>query len=1466
MAPRVVISGLGFTVLAAAAVWISVDRLIAGAVDRLRPSLERQLASPLGHPIQIGSYRGLGLHGIGIGPISIPPGTNDASTLRLQKLTLGIDPLSSIRQFRLVLVARLKGVNVNLRRNQNGQFWVPGPRKHGEFHQRVDLRVRLVDPAKIRVQPGQLQLSLAGATRLRLNEKWADGAFKVRLPDRGTLNLKGRARWDHPELQISTRLERIRLDRLNGLLPMEKPFQMQGQVGGNLTVGWNQGQASCGGALSVVGVKVSGEPLQHSLESRQLRLSCKDDRLSIPRTQWSYGPYRASLGGQLQLNKNLDLRAILKEINKDSQLALTLNGEWSQPRLRLAGAWRLPSSNLLDQPIGIDLQVRGDGRRRKHWKATLDRLSLRAPGLVVKAKGPLFPQLDVKTQQLLLSGQAWKGLPLVPALLGTKDPLKGGLRVSGPTRAPRLQLALNQINNPLLEDWSLQVDWSAKQGLLRLKRFRSPQLNAEAALPLQVGKGGIRVGELKSNLRLEGYPLSRVGSLLGTVMDGSIAAKGKISGPLQSLQPDLQIEVNSPRAGAIRLVENWKGRFEGRPGGGGQLRMASVGAVIPGSFDALLGANWLPQTLRLQRRNGQLQISGTPALYRWTANDLSVDGLELELPPKQRWEGVYGRLSGSGSLSLQPWSMKADLALSQPGLMGIQLRQVLMTAQYKNDRYGISGEMLPPDTGQITFQADGRLNAEVDAELQARGLSARWLTNSALSLPQLAEQLPASKGDATDLGTLLVNTFGGSLDGQLRALRDAQLAINEARRDRREKEAFHPEDLRGQVDAVIDLQGPNLTRLDVDLKARGHLWIDGQDEDIALQVKPFIAELKGPLQGGEGHFSLAHLPFSLLALVAPVPSALQGALGLKGSYQFDKGAPQLTTELVLEEARVGQEPIVLDRGQVRFVNNNLQLDLALRAEGAEEPLTLIGQVPITPDRSMDVRVESQGDGLRFLAGFSGDAIQWSKGSTDLILLIGGSLLAPEAHGFFKINEGEFVVQQQNIRNVNSSVFFDFDHLEVQELKGQIGSSGTLNASGALSLFNPATEKSPLTITIEKSRIKLPIADVALAADLRVSGALVRPDIQGGLQLSEGTITPRKIMLSKAVNDDEKSVSTVKAIAPNTAVTTNALLEENWDFQKPLVLLGPEIEGDPSRSLKASLPDLPFIGFNNLRLQFGPDLKVQVQPVANFTTAGLITVNGPLDKNIRLRGVIQLLTGRVSMFTTTFNLDRRAPNVAVFTPSLGLIPYVDVAMETRVSDSVNIGIGSNTSSTSVFDTNGTGTLGAGGQLRLVKVMLQAEGPANRLADNILLRSSPPMSQAQLLGLIGGNSLSGLTGAGAGTALAAVVGQSLLSPILGTFTDALSQRLQFALYPTYVTPGVSNEGERVSGRVPPQLAIVTDLGVDISDRINFSVLAAPSRDDIPPQGSLTYQIDPNLSISGSVDSQGTWQSQLQVFFRF
>jgi translocation and assembly module TamB len=186
---------------------------------------------------------------------------------------------------------------------------------------------------------------------------------------------------------------------------------------------------------------------------------------------------------------------------------------------------------------------------------------------------------------------------------------------------------------------------------------------------------------------------------------------------------------------------------------------------------------------------------------------------------------------------------------------------------------------------------------------------------------------------------------------------------------------------------------------------------------------------------------------------------------------------------------------------------------------------------------------------------------------------------------------------------------------------------------------------------------------------------------------------------------------------------------------------------------------------------------------------------------------------------------------------------------------------------VFETNGQGTMGpGGGQLRLVKVTVQATGPANRLMGNLELRSSPPLSQAQLLSLIGGNSLAGLAGGGAGAALATVVGQTLLSPVLGTLSDVMGERLQIALYPTYVTPSVNSERERTSGRVPPTFTVVTEVGVDVSDRFDFSVLAAPNNSDVPPQATVTYQVNPNTTLSGSVDSEGTWQSQLRLFFRF
>jgi translocation and assembly module TamB len=326
-------------------------------------------------------------------------------------------------------------------------------------------------------------------------------------------------------------------------------------------------------------------------------------------------------------------------------------------------------------------------------------------------------------------------------------------------------------------------------------------------------------------------------------------------------------------------------------------------------------------------------------------------------------------------------------------------------------------------------------------------------------------------------------------------------------------------------------------------------------------------------------------------------------------------------------------------------------------------------------------------------------------------------------------------------------------------------------------------------------------------------------------------------------------------------------EEEWDFKESLVLMGP---GSPlpasQERLKQIIPSLPSLRFDNLRLALGPDLELRIPPFLNFSGAGQLLLNGPLDPSLQARGVIRLEKGRVSLFTTTFLLDPKDSNVAVFTPALGLVPYVDVAMKARVSDGVSIGESNRATTSNVFSTNGLGVSAiGGGQLNLVRINLEATGRADRLMEDLKLRSSPPMGEAELLGLIGGNSLAGLAGGG-GAALATVVGQSLLSPWIGTLTDPFLQRIQIALFPTYVNPEVKSDQERTSGRVPPTFTLVTEIGLDVSDRFDLSVITAANNSDLPRQATVSYQLTPNTNVTGSIDTNGTWQSQFQVFFRF
>jgi translocation and assembly module TamB len=445
---------------------------------------------------------------------------------------------------------------------------------------------------------------------------------------------------------------------------------------------------------------------------------------------------------------------------------------------------------------------------------------------------------------------------------------------------------------------------------------------------------------------------------------------------------------------------------------------------------------------------------------------------------------------------------------------------------------------------------------------------------------------------------------------------------------------------------------------------------------------------------------------------------------------------------------------------------------------------------------------------------------------------------------------------------------------VQRLEAEVGRGGLLRGSGSLGLFTPQNGSSPLTLQLSQAQIRQPIVQFQADGELQVSGALVQPVLSGHLDLSRGTLRPQSGFFGRLRQGGLQALVPTGVEGSSAAVqlgpqALNTLLEEEWDFQEPLVLMGPNRSIQAPDQLQRFMPELPAISFENLRLALGPDIEVLMPPWISFKGGGAVTLNGPLDPSLKARGLIQLKSGRIWVPPLApLRLDPQAANAAVFTPSLGLVPYVDIAMQARVADTVSAGTNDQITSANLFASNGTGSAYVGGgQLRLVKVMVQVSGPANRLGEsnNLVLRSSPPMSEQQLLGLIGGNTLASLGGTG-GAALATMLSQSLLSPVLGTLTDAMGQRLQVAIFPTYVNPEVKSEKERTSGRVSPTLTVVTEFGVALTDRFNLSVLMAPNTTDVPPQGTVSYRLTPTTSVSAAMDANGTWQSQLQVFFRF
>jgi translocation and assembly module TamB len=944
-----------------------------------------------------------------------------------------------------------------------------------------------------------------------------------------------------------------------------------------------------------------------------------------------------------------------------------------------------------------------------------------------------------------------------------------------------------------------------------------------------------------------------------------LSAQGRVSGPLSALTPDFQLRLDQPVAGPLGLDESWVGEWFGDAAGGGRLRMEALAPAPEGLLTARLDRRWVPIAVNLQRGGGSLSLQGKPRLYQWTAKDMPLADLWLAVGRKRRPQFVQGGLTGRGQLSFQPLAFRGAARLDRPVFLGIWARSAAIQGHYANRRFQALGSINPLDGGALTVDWRGTWQGPLRATVQARQLSDRFLRQLVAAWPQWQGLGPARSGRASDIGLLVIDSLGKTLQQQLALLASAKQGVAAALQQ--EQLSRTPlqrlEAMGGQIDADLSLVGPSLAAARADLAAKAHLWITGQDRDSALTEQPIVVSFQGPLSQGDGQFSISSLPLSLIALLTPVPVGLRGSLQAEGRYGLGRRRPQFSLTLGLSDASLGGTDLDLQRGSVSLQGNRLVLDLALHGAGAKNTLDLAGTIPLDPaQQGLELRLASRDDGLVFLTNLAEPSVDWKQGRLDLQLLVRGSQQDPIANGFFRVQGAELLCFGQRVEGVDALALFDFQQLVLQNFSARVGPAGLITAQGSLGLLRPiAPDPQQATapgirITVKAVPFVLPRIKAIANGEVDIGGSLNAMAMGGQLAISNGSINVAPSDMAPATRAG-KSVASVAE-----------LLEEGWTFEQPLVLLGPDVPSLSSESVKALVPRFPALGFQDLRFNLGPDLTVGVPNLASFATEGSLRLNGRLDPSLTASGVVRLKRGRLNLFTTTFSLDPDTPNVAVFTPSMGLIPYLDIALRTRVSDSLKVPgntLGSPLGP-SLTDLANQGNLSSLDQLNLVRVFISVSGPADQLARNLRLRSSPPLSEERLLALIGGNSLAGLAAGQAGAALATALGQTLLSPILGTVSDALGQRVSFALFPTFANPTVNSADAQRSGKLPTQLVLGSEIGLDITERFNASVLAAPNRSDIPPQLNLNYKASELINLQGTIDSQGALGAQLQLFLRF
>jgi hypothetical protein len=662
---------------------------------------------------------------------------------------------------------------------------------------------------------------------------------------------------------------------------------------------------------------------------------------------------------------------------------------------------------------------------------------------------------------------------------------------------------------------------------------------------------------------------------------------------------------------------------------------------------------------------------------------------------------------------------------------------------------------------------------------------------------------------------------------------------------------------RSRYNGKFIIQGDKLANYKLNAKLNGYL--DLSRDDYKNNREEFSIDLEGGLLKGKGSLRIKKLPLSAANIFLNKPRDFLGGFDINLFYDLDNKS--FSSQIYSNNSSIKNNKIVFDKGLIEFNNSIFDVDFSLLINDYEIPINIMNK-----SDNLDLRLFGNGKFIELIDIFSNEYFTFKDGEANLRMIIKGTFKKPILNGFIAIKDSEIDFYNNIIKDINSLMIFDFDSLEIKNLEAKTEGYGNLIMKGSLPFYSKNdSDKSKINIITNKFNLKTDNANFLIDSNIDLGGSFANPILEGNLSLNNGFINfssnNQKNKLEKNIKRKED-----KKDWPELYWNSNQSIEiiSNETILNS-VLLG--------ETLPYYLDDLSF---NNLKLKLGPDFKLQYSDIvqAYLDTKLDLNIKGKVGKDLNARGLIYLKKGRANLYTTPFKLDKNKDNYILFASRSGVVPFINFSLVSKVPDSI-IPISENNQDSNItgdLDVNanssGFGSFGIGNS-RLIKIEASYEGFLDQLSfedenRRIQLRSTPSYNRSQIIGLIGGNS-------------ANLINRAFISQLNNA--DAFSERFQFSLYPALIENNdslnnifsnenldIENDGQSSSNEEFSSQAWVAELGLDITDAINFAFQTVPGRDDISPVGILTFQANPNLELLGSYDSDGDWKSQVQLFFRY